>query len=98
MSWLSIFRRPRTPAVFVRAWKPMTPEQTALVFAHWPETDDRWRAMWDMLSAMLESELAGGESIKPDPHEILQWSGRLQMLLYLRGQLLALQSNPDSSR
>lgn len=83
--------QPSTPLHFVRTWKPLPPEQWAAAFRAWPETDPRWRAMWDLLCHHLEAELAGMESIGPDPHAIAQAAGRLQMLLFLRSQMLNLR-------
>lgn len=77
--------------VFVRSWKPLTPEEWVAAFRDWPETDPRWRALWDMLSHHLEIELAGAEGLPADPHQIVQWSGRIQTLLFIRGQLLAVR-------
>lgn len=77
--------------VFVRTWKPLTPEQWAQAFRDWPETDPRWRALWDCLSFHLEAELMAGQAAKVDSDEVMQWNGRVQAYLFVRTQLLQLR-------
>lgn len=89
-----LFHRP-APAEparhFVRTWVPLPPEQWAVAFRAWPESDPRWRATWDLLSHHLEAELAIAESLPADPHAVMQWSGRLQTLMLIRSQMLNLR-------
>jgi len=93
-------RAPRTvpapvPVVFIRTWRATSPEEWAIAFREWPDSDPRWRAVWDLLSHHLEAELAAGEGITGDPHRLAQWSGRVQMCLFLRSQMLNLRNVPQ---
>lgn len=89
-AFLRSLARPAAPAItFLRPWKPH-PEQWATIFRNWPEDDERWRAVWDIITAHLEAEL--NDAMKPgDPHEIAQRNGRIQALLFLRTQFLNLR-------
>lgn len=69
----------------------MPPEEWARIFQDWPEDDPRWRALWDCLSFHLEAELGQIGAIGAKPEEVMQWSGRIQMLLFVRTQLLQLR-------
>lgn len=86
--------RVQTPTlVFVRTWKPLSPDEWALAFRQWPDSDPRWRALWDMLAFYLEAELGEALGDKTDPHDIVRRNGRVQMLLFLRAQILNLRQS-----
>ena len=89
---------PAKPAVrwFVRRWTPTTPENMAAAFREWPESDARFRALWDLLSKSIEDELADVEAQTKSTAATQQWSGRLQSLLLLRTQILHLRQTRES--
>jgi hypothetical protein len=62
----------------------------AAAWAGWAETDPKFRALWDLLSHELETELSTGQGLR-EPHAIMQWHGRVQELLFLRSQILNLR-------
>lgn len=85
----------QTPALhFQRTWRPMTPAELSAAFVEWSESDPKWRAVWDLLSHHLEAELGTMEGMKSDPYAIAQANGRLQALLFIRSQMLALRKRP----
>jgi hypothetical protein len=90
-----IFTRRTAPAearYWVRTWKPYTPEQLAQAFRNWPDTDERWRALWDLHAYHLEAELSTPPPPGTDTFGAGCWHGRLQAMLFLRSQLLHLRN------
>lgn len=83
--------KPRT-VVFTRSWQKMGRDQIARQLAGWGETDPRWRALWDLYGEEFEAALLEVHSLPSTPEAMLEWKGRMQMMLHLRAQLLNLRN------
>lgn len=81
--------------VFTRAWTPLSKEQIAKILAEWPQTDVRWRALWDWLGEEYEAEMLSLIGGVQGHEELLVWKGRIQMLMLLRANMLEMQRGQE---
>jgi hypothetical protein len=86
-------KRDACATIFVREWPRMDEEQIRKALAGWRETDPKFRAVWDLISTEYEAEMISLASLQPDAKAMLEWKGRMQMIMLLRDKLLQVRGS-----